>query len=189
MFKSNSSLISLSEDIFVYKGFLSKEEASSLHSKVMSYPQDIWNSTVNPIEWYNGKTTTFTEDAKPLYEKINELVKETHTPTPTLSFSRMFPGDEMHVHTDTCGDDEATANDDFGTCAITEYGVVVYLNDCFSGGEIFYPDLNLQYKPVAGDLVIHNAMIRHGVKKVEVGTRYIYSTFLIKNSLKDKIIK
>lgn len=189
MFQNNSNFIKLAEDIFVYKNFLSKEESSSLHQTVMAYPQDVWNSVINPIEWYNGKNTVFMDEAKPLYEKINELVKETHTPTPTLSFSRMFPGDEMHVHTDTCGDDDVTSNDDFGTCAITEYGVVLYLNECFNGGEIFYPELNLEYKPSAGDLVIHNSMIPHGVKEVTEGTRYIYTTFLIKNELKNRIIQ
>lgn len=188
MFKEYPGVIKLADDIFLYKDFISKEEAKSIHEACMSYPPHVWSTTVNPIEWYNGKTTIFVDEAKPLFEKIKFIVEDTHTPTPTFSFTRMFPGDDMHVHTDTCGEDEATANDDFGTCAITEYGVVLYLNDCFNGGEIYYPDLNLEYKPVAGDLVIHHAMIEHGVKKIIEGVRYTYTTFLVKNELKDNII-
>ena len=188
MFKEYPGVIKLAEDIFLYKNFISKEEALFLHKKCMEYPDETWNSVVNLIEWYNGKNTISVDEAKPLLEKIKDLVKDTHTPTPSLSFTRMFTGDDMHVHTDTCGEEEATANDDFGTCAITEYGVVLYLNDCFNGGDIYYPDLNLSYQPVAGDLIIHNAMIEHGVNKITEGVRYTYATFLIKNSLKDKII-
>jgi hypothetical protein len=188
MFKEYPGVVKLAEDIFLYKNFINKEEAKSLHNICMNYPHDLWSQTANPIEWYNGKTTIFVDDAKPLFEKIKSLVEDTHTPTPSLSFTRMFPGDDMHVHTDSCGDDEATANDDFGTCAITEYGVVLYLNDCFNGGEIFYPDLDLEYKPVAGDLVIHHAMIKHGVNTITEGVRYTYTTFLVKNELKDNII-
>jgi len=183
MFKDYPGVIKLADEIFLYKNFISKEEASSIHKACLDYPDEIWNTTVNPIEWYNGKTTKDVYEAEPLFEKVKSLVEDTHTPTPSLSFVRMFPGNEMHLHRDSCGDEEATANDDFKTCAITEYGVVIYLNDCFNGGEIYYPDINLEYKPEAGDLLIHHAMIKHGVRKVIEGVRYCYPTFLIKNSL------
>ena len=188
MFKDYPGVIKLSDEIFLYKNFISKEDAKTLHNICMNYPAEVWNSTTNPIEWYNGKTTIFLNEAKPLLEKVQNLVKDTHTPTPSLSFNRMFPGDSMHVHKDSCGEEEATANDDFGTCSITEYGVVIYLNDCFNGGEIHYPELNIEYKPVAGDLVIHHSMIDHGVKEIIEGVRYTYTTFLVKNSLKDSMI-
>jgi len=189
MFKNNSNIISLSEDIFLYKDFISKDEASALHKKCIEYSDGIWNSIKNPIAWYNGKTSCNVEEAKELFKKVNDLVFETHTPTPSYSFVRMFTGDSMHEHTDTCGDEEATANDDFDTCAITDYGVVIYLNDDFEGGEIYYTDLGIEYKPSAGDLIIHNARISHEVKEVISGTRYCYPTFLIKNVLKDSIRK
>jgi hypothetical protein len=182
MFKGFPGTIKIADEIFLYKNFVSKEEAKGLHNACLNYPNEIWNDTVNPIEWYNNKTTSPVEEAQGLLLKIQELVKDTHNATQSLSFMRMFPGDEMHVHTDTCGDDQPTANDHFETCAITEYGVVLYLNDCFNGGEIYYPDLNLEYKPEAGDLLIHHAMISHGVKKVIEGVRYSYPTFLIKNT-------
>lgn len=56
-----------------------------------------------------------------------------------------------------------------------EYSSVLYLNDDYSGGEIFFPDLDFEYKPKAGDLVMfpcNSNEYRHGVKKVLSGSRY-----------------
>lgn len=187
MFKNNSNIVSLSEDIFLYKNFISENEAEALYKKCIDYSDEIWNSVKNSVVWYNGKTTSDVAEARELFKKVNDLVFETHTPTPSYSFVRMFTGDSMHEHTDTCGDEEATANDDFNTCSITDYGVVIYLNNDYEGGEISYPDLGISYKPSPGDLIIHNARIAHEVKEVISGTRYCYPTFLIKNELRNNI--
>jgi len=59
------------------------------------------------------------------------------------------------------------------------YGVVLYLNDNYEGGEIYYPKLNLQYKPKAGDMVIHPGTeeYSHGVKDISNGKRYVITLF------------
>lgn len=187
MFKDNQNIIHLSDEVFLYKNFISKEEAEGLHKTCLEYSEEVWNSIKNSVTWYNGKTTSDVSEARELFKKVNDLVSETHTPTPSYSFVRMFTGDSMHEHTDTCGDEEATANDDFNTCSITDYGVVIYLNDNYEGGEIYYTNLGISYKPSPGDLIIHNAKTSHGVKEVLSGTRYCYPTFLVKNSLKNNI--
>ena len=152
MFKGHSGAIRIADEIFLYKSFISKEEAKDLHNTCLNYPNNA------PAE-----------EAEGILLKIQDLVKDTHTVTKTLSFMRMFPGDEMDAHTDAYLEE-------------TEYGVLLYLNDCFNGGEIYYPDFNLEYKPEAGDLIIHHATIKHGVRKVIEGVRYSYPTFLIKNT-------
>lgn len=59
-------------------------------------------------------------------------------------------------------------------------GVVLYLNDDFEGGEIFYPEFNFSYKPKANSLIIHPAgqLYRHGVNEVIGNTRYSLAFFL-----------
>lgn len=52
------------------------------------------------------------------------------------------------------------------------WGVVVYLNDDYVGGELYYPDYNHSYKPKRKDLVMHVGDIWHGVKEVTEGVRY-----------------
>ena len=60
----------------------------------------------------------------------------------------------------------------------------LYFNN-FEGGELYYPNQNIIYKPKAGELVIHGSHdeCAHGVKPVKSEVRYSYS-----NSIR-KIVK
>jgi hypothetical protein len=58
------------------------------------------------------------------------------------------------------------------------FGITIYLNDDFDGGELIYPDLGLSITPKAGSIVIHNANIKHQVFPVVRGERYSISTFV-----------
>lgn len=59
-----------------------------------------------------------------------------------------------------------------------KYGVVIYLNDNFEGGELYYPDLNLTVKPEKGMLVYHQGDEAHEVLKVVSGERYTLTSFI-----------
>jgi len=59
-------------------------------------------------------------------------------------------------------------------CGMAPYAFLIYLNDDYSGGEICYPEYNIEYKPKAGDLVIHRSEIVHAVKRVKYGKRYAH---------------
>ncbi len=61
----------------------------------------------------------------------------------------------------------------------THYGLVLYLNDNYDGGEIYYPKLNIEYKPKSGDIIIHPGTeeYMHGVRDISNGTRYAITTF------------
>jgi predicted 2-oxoglutarate/Fe(II)-dependent dioxygenase YbiX len=56
---------------------------------------------------------------------------------------------------------------------------VLYLNDEYSGGEIYYPNLDIEIKAPAGSLVIHPSDIlhTHGVRKVLGGSRFTMTMF------------
>jgi hypothetical protein len=60
-----------------------------------------------------------------------------------------------------------------------DYSTVIYLNQSFTGGDIFFPVLNFDYKPVAYSAVFFisdGARWKHGITPVESGKR---STFLL----------
>jgi hypothetical protein len=74
--------------------------------------------------------------------------------------ARFTEGSGMHEHFDT-----ARPND---------IATLVYLNDNYEGGEIYFPEHNIYIKPEKGDLVCFpdNPGYIHGVMPITSGTRY-----------------
>ncbi|MEY9772085.1 Rps23 Pro-64 3,4-dihydroxylase Tpa1-like proline 4-hydroxylase [Sinorhizobium fredii] len=50
--------------------------------------------------------------------------------------------------------------------------LVLYLNDEFEGGELYFPDISLQHTPRTGELICFYSEYRHGVRPVTAGVRY-----------------
>lgn len=61
------------------------------------------------------------------------------------------------------------------------FGIAIYLNDNFTGGELNYPDINLCLKPKKASMVIHNPSMNHEVLPVISGSRYSITTFIFGN--------
>ena len=61
-----------------------------------------------------------------------------------------------------------------------EYGVLLYLNDEYNGGEIYFPEFDLEIKPEKGELIFFpgNNLYMHGVKEVTEGNRFVIQNFL-----------
>jgi len=57
---------------------------------------------------------------------------------------------------------------------------VIYLNDNYDGGELYFPDHNLEIKPSAGDYITWpgNRWYQHGVKEVTGNVRYTLSIWV-----------
>lgn len=51
---------------------------------------------------------------------------------------------------------------------------VIYFSEDFEGGSISYPEYKFKYKPSAGDMILHNVQIVHGVEPVTSGERWSY---------------
>jgi hypothetical protein len=64
-------------------------------------------------------------------------------------------------------------------------GLVLYLNDEYTGGEIYYPNRGIEYKPVKNSLVIHTAdeAYMHGVRAVQEGTRLFITLWTFKDNV------
>jgi len=79
--------------------------------------------------------------------------------------------------------------------------VSAYMNDCvdsesklngtnYTGGELFFPYLNIEYAPKMGDVVIFpcNFYATHGVKTVKSGVRYGYLEFMSQGSPHEEVM-
>lgn len=68
------------------------------------------------------------------------------------------------------------------------YGIVIYYNDDYQGGEIEYPELDIVYKPKARSLIIHGGNILHGPKRV-IGDKVRYfSTAFIRGTVHNPVV-
>ena len=84
-----------------------------------------------------------------------------------LLVMRWDDGDEMAPHYDDRNLD-GTPN----WSSWREWAGLVYLNDDFAGGEIYLPDLGVEYRPRTGSFCFFPASCLHGVKRVAEGKRY-----------------
>jgi hypothetical protein len=174
-------------NIFVIKNFISVEDARSLVDLAKTATTEEWanyNYTDRDEhnEWEDrilllNNCNNFDQDKKKivsdLFDKIKKeinsiLNKDIYEYTGFNTIYRSIVGQSMKTHSDS------------GLGVKFKYGVVLYLNDDYDGGEIFYPNIGVEFKPEAYSLVLHPAheAYRHGVKEVSAGTRYSMTSFI-----------
>jgi predicted 2-oxoglutarate/Fe(II)-dependent dioxygenase YbiX len=80
--------------------------------------------------------------------------------------------------------------DNFGKMFQTKhYSSLIYLNEDYDGGELYFPEHNFYIKPEVGTLIClkGDEHSLHGVKKVESGIRYTVSLFWEDMEYRNKI--
>jgi len=86
------------------------------------------------------------------------------------------------------GTEKALHVDDY---PVVLYSAFFYINDDYTGGEIHFPNLNFEYKPVKGSMIIfpndalatpepYESKHLHGVKKINSGVRASIATWFEK---------
>jgi hypothetical protein len=93
------------------------------------------------------------------YFKLNNL-SGMYPKKSFITISKLLPGEGMGVHADNKSESS------------NHFICMVYTNSDFSGGEIAFPELDILYKPTAGDVLIYKANILHEVLPVTSGIRY-----------------
>lgn len=114
--------------------------------------------------------------ARALFIGVNSLslVPEPLVPD-TMDIVRWSKGDKIDPpHYDKCERD--------GSANYTPWRhmtAMIYLNEDYENGQIFFPEFNLEYKPKKGAAVVFPSDINylHGVREITQGTRYTLSTF------------
>lgn len=85
---------------------------------------------------------------------------------PIRRIARLTEGKSMGVHRDNTSEPRCIR------------GAILYLNEDFSGGELYYREIGLSYKPRYGSVIVHNSGYLHEVLPVLDGTRYVATTFI-----------
>lgn len=163
----------LEDKIWVVHNFIDKKE-SEIYLEIANSvnEEDWWKENGG---WYKGKYLNLSNN--PIIQKLsNSITKRfselfehgsSYTYGSPGSIHRMTKGQEMFVHADFSELDDK--DDD-----IVLFNTAIYHNDV-PGGEIYYPEIGIEYHPTQGDLVMHpgTTRYRHGVKTVLEDTRYI----------------
>jgi len=89
-----------------------------------------------------------------------------------IVFQRLYAGTELISHFDKYSD------------KLVEYAAVLYLNNDYNGGELFFPKFDYEIKPEPGTLIIFPSteQFEHGVRPVKEGpVRYVIPVFIKAN--------
>jgi hypothetical protein len=173
----------IGDQVYVYKGFLSKEEVDKYLNIIFSQK-----------EWIDGaqfNKQTIETFGNPIFGNILKRIQDEIVPEKmflefTPGVMKIKVGKGMEEHSDDCPycwkmrDPKITINDiESKRCVV--YGIVVYFSE-FTGGEIYYPEQDIIFTPEPGDLIIHatNKYCKHGVKPVISGTRYSMAPYIVK---------
>lgn len=112
------------------------------------------------------------EEQQIFYKRLSDI---TNAAFPNLELSglatiqRMQPEVELKSHTDQHTDPSI------------QYATILYINDDYKDGELFFKNLNLELRPKPGDLLFFpgNEKYEHGVKHVSDGPiRYVIVGFV-----------
>jgi len=188
------------EGLLVVKNFITEEDIKEYTDLINKTTEEEWD------KWYTDQLKVFTK-AKFGREDVENLVKEglyeitLNWNDKNLSFidapihrrvderfnkvleksgegfvlsgfyfiQRMYDGIQLVSHYDQNTDESI------------QHAAVIYINDDYNDGEIFWPKKNFEMKPKAGDLLLFsgNQEWEHGVKFVTKGpTRYVLPGFI-----------
>ena len=129
-------------------------------------PESFWVNRTVPPDQFSEKTRTLMDE---LNQNVTDCFDNYKEIIEVGNLHRTLPdGRSLDYHIDNYD----------GPDLENIFGIVIYLNDTYEGGEIHYKDLDISYKPRAGDLVVHYAGLLHGVTEVTSGARYIFTMFV-----------
>jgi predicted 2-oxoglutarate/Fe(II)-dependent dioxygenase YbiX len=143
---------------------------------------DYWKGrTLTPSDIADeGVRQIFRATRDRILAKVSKVLAAELGPQPTLysdliNFARWPPGYELQPHADS-----ENPNGVEHPFPWRDFATVMYLNDDYEGGEIFFPNLGLELKPQPRTLIVFPGTLffLHGVKRVTRGMRHTIASFL-----------
>ncbi len=170
----------LSPDIYEIEDFVSIDEQTAILDYCKSLEEFEW--------WHEEQKETFFYGKQKLgqlpevFDNINHKVQNLFSDVlyvGDVALQRYLDKEPMQVHRDYWIKDIEY---------YIRYGIVIYYNEDYLGGEIEYPELSIVHKPKARSLILHGGNILHGPKKVlRDSTRY-FSTAFVRGSVETPVV-
>jgi hypothetical protein len=163
------------KNIHLIENFISKEDLKFINDKIKNS-----EFSLNKSEIHEFPLRSFIFEEKELYDLLSKyrdsiqiLLEKTFQCILNTSIinniTEYRTGSSLNEHADKiCESWRDVSN-------------ILYYNDDYTGGEIFFSQYDLEFKPKAGSLLIFPAggNYAHGVKPVSFGNRYVTTTFWV----------
>lgn len=169
MHQSKINIIKHSDGVYEFKDFLPEEIRIGLLKKA-EVDKD-WR-TLYKGNTVKNMTSDLWSKMKIVYKNIETFFTNVHLIDPSSNLRRLQFEEFMRPHVDGSGYKDPENNKKIA------FGVAIYLNDNFEGGELIYPEIGLVVTPKAGSMIIHDASLKHQVFPVCSGERYSITTFI-----------
>lgn len=160
------NIIEHADGVYEIEGVLDEEQRAPLLSKARETLG--WNTPHigNTVKDMGNELYLKMED---VYKNIETFFTNIESIIYSRDLRRLTNSEFMWPHTDGGNPDDPRK---------IIFGIAIYLNDDFTGGELIYPDLGLSVTPKAGSMVIHEAHLKHQVFPVLNRERYSITTFV-----------
>jgi len=163
------NIVTHAPGIIEIKNFLSDDEIEEVIKIFSDTPEENWSKDGSG-QWIDRVISLDPHRSPQILHVINDRVVSLFS-----SFSNILP--MYTLHRSNIGQ-AVDAHSDNTLDYKNIYGIILYINEDFCGGKIYYPGMNISYQPCAGSLLIHYAGIRHAVTEVTEGVRYFLTTFV-----------
>jgi hypothetical protein len=156
--------------IYEFLNFITEEEQKIILDYAKNSSEEEWNKHFDDPIW-KGKLIEVSKELKKITYKIDERIQNLFTGFNKINniavVQRFLPGQLLTKHSDDHYLPEL------------KYGMILYLNDDYIGGELYYEDLDFAIKPKARSLIIHAGDLVHQVLEVKGNNpRYMLTAFV-----------
>ena len=180
----------MENNIRVYENFLSDYEVDTLYNFSLNNADLYQSDTIETDDFWKNRTLHLFSDrfpiptevniiARNLLSKIKPLIERTigdgrEVWPDTLNYAKWWDGYEQPPHAD--GEEPDGSIHQFHW---RKFGCVYYLNDDYDGGEIWFPNFNMEMKPKKNMLAFFPGDVNHlhGVRNVTNGVRHTIASF------------
>jgi hypothetical protein len=201
LFKKNEiNFTEITDELISIENFLTDKELEFIWSRISSATQEDWEIEYTSnlkrfclqkfgrddvdnlvaegkfeiTQNWNDKNLNISDsqEYRVFYERLNELTLKTESNLELSGFAtiqRMQPGVDLKSHTDNHTDPSIA------------YAAILYINDDYNDGELFFKNLNIKLRPKPKTLLIFpgNEKYEHGVEPVSEGPiRYVLVGFI-----------
>jgi predicted 2-oxoglutarate/Fe(II)-dependent dioxygenase YbiX len=171
-------------NIVIIENFISSKDLDAVYEYCYSINEWISQSYSNTDKISTG--ATMKKNAPEVYDKMFSYLTKVQEAVeykfgrklePSIpGIRRWDAGESQGPHADG-----ETVHGEATDTYIVDYGSIMYLNDNYDGGELYFPAYDIDFKPKAGTLAFFpsSTYYVHGVKEVLGGVRYTSAHFWV----------